>query len=206
MKVYIATLMLLIGCTKTNQPSEISEVYYSISSEQKDGGGTYYSITIPYKEVSDSSDIALWSVSMNKIIYVDSGEESVVYVLDAKHADTRNFKPHVLLNDNRFYAYGFVNGIKTIMKNQIKPEHQEVRIENRPLYLATYGLYLSEKDLETLKKTDNLFIGVETNKQSEDGFPITLEVEVKPPVLDTLRLMAMDDWKNQLKRVQNKTD
>jgi len=91
------------------------------------------------------------------------------------------------------------------MKNQMKPEYQVIGSNNNYYYLSSYGVNLNESELEAFGKVKNLFLRLETQKRDEEGLPINLEVEVQTSALDTLQLMLMDNWKSQLKRVQEQS-
>lgn len=206
-KYLLVFLALFISCTVESDKSITDDIYYEISSEQDDGG-TYYSVATSRMAISDSNDTSFWSLAMNKIIYVEPHKETVLQTLHARHAGIVDYRPVSYLiesHQNKFYAYGFINGIKTFFKNSKRPKYQEISPSGYPVYLADYELQLEYRDLKTLNDIENLFLVVETSKTTREGLPITLEVEVKESVLDTLKLMALDKWKNQLERVRQES-
>nr|HAD52329.1 hypothetical protein [Algoriphagus sp.] len=206
MKHYLVTILLIAGCSNTeNQSNVTNEVYYAISSEQDEDGSEYFLISTDPIVLQDSVD-GIWSVSMNKVIQIKSGVETVNHFLEARNGDSRDLRPSgPIYYKNEFYIYGFKDGVKTIMKNQMKPEYQVIGSNNNYYYLSSYGVNLNESELEAFGKVKNLFLRLETQKRDEEGLPINLEVEVQTSALDTLQLMLMDNWKSQLKRVQEQS-
>ena len=207
--------MVCIGCNenkhKVNQEkiSEdiITDIYYEISSNYDDENKLVYMIESTDFTISDSSHYDVFRLYLNKKVIAE--KDSVVYFFSLTrlgYNDFRNENRFTRTYQNEYQLYGDINGIHTVIDGDIRSSYRVFKGELNPVYYGHYVLMLNDYDIQSLKDIDDLVLSYKTEEKSEIGSNNIEEFKISSAVLDTIKMMIKDNWKDQLKRVQEQSN